>query len=297
MQYIRWDPTSKRKVLDVSCVVPMTPAATEALRAGLELDVDLELSRADPGASSLRTWLPDAPADFSGNWITCWWFMQDDSLSCNGVPCFAAATLRLPDLDGLANATAYECANGCVVAPAVGFACPEEPGGGVGWDGDGDPSTGGGQGGGEPGGPFEVEHFLEGASVCDSILANPQPCNLRIARQDEVDAVLMMLDLLPSWAKAPLLAIVQGNRFSVWSNELVDRSGRTILADMHYKPWISPTDRLHIWNPSETGLQGGFINLRLTLCHEAVHRVYPLFTHGSGIFETAESNCMSGMDL
>ncbi|MCL4864592.1 MAG: hypothetical protein KJZ47_01780, partial [Gemmatimonadales bacterium] len=77
MQYIRWDPTSKRKVLDVSCVVSMTPAATEALRAGLELDVDLELSRADPGASSLRTWLPDAPADFSGNWITCWWFMQD----------------------------------------------------------------------------------------------------------------------------------------------------------------------------------------------------------------------------
>lgn len=152
MVYLRWDRTSRRKLLEIDCVVPQRPDVRAALQAGFEAAVE-QIIRAHQAANELafRGGRPAEPvANFSSDWIICWWYTGDDSLVCNGVSCVpAAAEIRGGVIQEMSLASVYECANGCAVAPAEGmFYCS---GGGGGWVQEGDSpdeAGGGGTGGG-----------------------------------------------------------------------------------------------------------------------------------------------------
>ncbi len=203
MMYVRWAPGSNRKVLEVDCVVPMTPVVTAALRAGFEAELD-NVVRDNPGLglSSFRMARPEPVREFSGSWITCFWFEQDDSLVCNGVECLPAAQVRMDDVNEMAIGSYYECTNGCAVAPSVGFACPGGGGGGVGEGGG--PGEGGGGGGGNGGGePSDHQlpdggpaGFLEGCEVWE-----PQ-CDLAPLDSTMIELIEWAAQQLPPWARS-----------------------------------------------------------------------------------------------
>lgn len=152
MVYLRWDRGSRRKLLEIDCVVPARADVRVALQGGFEAAIE-GIVNANQGSSefAFRSERPETPeAGFSSDWIICWWYSSDDSLVCNGVSCVASsAELRVGAVDEVAIGSFYECANGCGVAPHDGtFACS---GGGGGWveEGDSPEEAGGGGGGGE----------------------------------------------------------------------------------------------------------------------------------------------------
>jgi len=295
MTYIRWEPGTKRKLLELSCVVPMTPAATAALRLGLDRELERALSRlAESAGERQLLGLPERARDFTGDWIWCVWFQQDDSLVCQGVDCWAAALLKVETLNEMALGSLYECGNGCFVAPGVGFACPDTPGGGVDV-GEGDPPAGGGTSG-VPEWIDGVDSWSDGNSQCTPS-QNDTLCILVDLRPLEDSVVRNALLLLPIWARTPLLEILDGGRFKVWRNEVPHptRPG-PLLADLHYHPELSPMAQLHLYNPSETGFLGAFERLHEILCHEAVHRVFFQYSHDSIGFSLANQQCLAGID-
>lgn len=150
MVYLRWDKGTRRKLLEVDCVVPLRPDVKLAMQSGLELAIeDVVLGNDGPVELAFRGNRPTEPvSDFSSNWIICWWYSGDDSLVCNGVNCVASsAEVRAETVDEVAIGSYYECANGCAVAPYEGlFAC--SGGGGGGMEEGGSPEEAGGGGGG-----------------------------------------------------------------------------------------------------------------------------------------------------
>lgn len=159
--HAQWHRGSKRKLLEVSCVVPMTAAVTEALKTGfaLELAAAVEAHRRSGGEAALQApqesvrrpverWGP-ATRDFSGDIIWCTYYEHGDLLICDGVPCTNEAELRWSDLNRIAMNAIFGCPNGCYVNPAVGFWCGWGGSGGVGeGGGPGEGGGGGGSGGG-----------------------------------------------------------------------------------------------------------------------------------------------------
>lgn len=131
--HVQWDRDSKRMLLEVSCVVPKSEAATEALKR--HFAADLARARAHlQGPATLTTPGSDAGAvgrdearrhprggAFSGDIIWCSYYEQGDQLICDGIPCTNEAELRWRDVDRIAADIWYECTKGCYVNRGVGF--------------------------------------------------------------------------------------------------------------------------------------------------------------------------------
>lgn len=252
---------------------------TAALRAGSEAELD-HVVRDNPGlgVSSFRMARPEPAREFSGNWITCFWFQQDDSLVCNGVDCFQSATVRSEHVDEMAIGSSCECTNGCVVAPWTGFA---RPGGGGGAGEGEDPGEGRGGGGNPPdhqapdGGPAG---FLEG---CEFLEPQGELAALDLTM---IELIEWAAQQLPPWARDLLLDALADNRIEYWTNDIYRTTSSGLpaqmLADVHFTIAADPGGRLHLH-------LSAFSNLRHILCHEMAHWYFGIAGHPSALYSHA----------
>lgn len=311
MVYLRWDRGSRRKLLEIDCVVPARADVRVALQGGFEAAIE-GVVNANQGSAELafRGERPVEPGgEFASDWIVCWWYSSDDSLVCNGVSCMASsAELRVGGVDEVAIGSFYECANGCGVAPHDGtFACS---GGGGGVETGGDPGEGGGGGGG--GGEWSpsllgAEGSILEMAVCDTQAA----CNLAPPDQAQIDSLLSVVAQLPTWARELLQSIILDSvprififptdtvvqlRFQIWTNQIPhpDDASKWIPADVHHdlSPGVDPHARFHFY------MGVGWLNakLRETLCHEAVH-VYFDYRDDTPEHAAATAACVAGTEL
>lgn len=292
MIHVQWDRDSRRKLLEVSCVVPKSEAATEALKRHFATDLE-RVAVGLPGPEALPATRAESwsimkglarsrgpQAEFTGNLIWCSYYELGDQLICAGVPCTNEAALRWSDVDRIAADIWYECANGCYVDRGIGFWCP--------WGGSGsivegeDPGENGGSGadtGNGPDGPYAG--FLDG---CEA--ANPA-CNLGSLDSTMVDLIRAAAAGLPPWAGSLILGALDdaaGSRIQYWSNDIY-KDGHKVLADVHFGFEADPGARLHLHLDA-------FSILREILCHEAAHWYYGIRGHGSELTSHIQS-CMT----
>jgi len=304
-RYIRWDGTTRRKQLEVVCVVAQSVSVMDLLSMGFPTELDQAIGRNRPGPEqAIHAWTGIEPM-WDGSVIWCANGTEMDIWICEGVPCTNGATLRAAAIDQIAANAVYECANGCLLSGSANiYECP----GGVGdidwdWGGGGDPPVGGGGGGPGGGGPSVAhdDHDDSELSYCDTT------CNLEDAHDLQIDSLIPQINQLPAWARDLLLEIiadtvkvpvVRGNdtlylrRFQVWTNTIPDPSDSTafIAADVHRNyelTGLDPRSRFH-WYMGDLWKN---VLIHRTLCHEAAH----VFGLRHGPEHTArEDACVAG---
>jgi hypothetical protein len=141
------------KVLDVTCVIPLSREASDSTKAFVRRLDHKTLEEADAGGASLLLPGGERPNNWGDDYISCLYDPWEDVVDCEGSRCTAWATLRADDFTRIANSSTFYCPNGCVIMSFSWYWC--DTGGGNGDNGDIDWGTGGGSssGGGTTGPP------------------------------------------------------------------------------------------------------------------------------------------------
>jgi len=155
-RYVRWDRTSKKKELEISCVVPLTEeGGDQAKTFARRLDLVMVPSSDTSGLASIRVLDGPSSPEWNGDDIDCyWWQGSPGQVTCEGgVVCEEWALLRA-EFDQYANLNVYTCPNGCeVYRHPWAYWCPSA-GGDVSYEDDwSSGGSGGSSGGGGTNGP------------------------------------------------------------------------------------------------------------------------------------------------
>ncbi len=150
-EYVRWDKSSRRKQLEVSCVLPFNKEAVDRAKAFLrQLDHRQIQFPTAPGALGLIVWEDTVRPRWNGDPIDCWrWNNDPGTVYCEGQACSEAFALKA-GWNQLANMDLYYCPNGCqVYASPWSYWCDGGGGGGGSgpvygdeWEGSGSSSGG-----------------------------------------------------------------------------------------------------------------------------------------------------------
>jgi len=141
-RYARWDPASKQKLLEATCVVPLTHdadvAATSFFKTWSPTSDHEKLAALGSSGALFTAW--------TGQWVQCYYYPSTDDITCDegNVYCMLWALSRSPARGASftvararASATSpagspltstYACDNECSIVDFNGYVCPSTGG-------------------------------------------------------------------------------------------------------------------------------------------------------------------------
>ena len=124
-RYVRWDRGTRRKLLEVLCVMPVSAEGSSQTRHFLdELDHRNIRGQANGHSTALLRQDFNGESVWDGSYVMCYYDPNWDLVECEGQTCSPYQMLRADDLGRLANSSVYYCPNGCSVTDFTWYICP-----------------------------------------------------------------------------------------------------------------------------------------------------------------------------
>lgn len=281
VRFVDWDKATKRRLTDVTCVLPLNERSPKDLRIDFRQELEVALASRDrEGEPMLRGWGDSEAKAWYGETVWCFNITNSSgqivAIECDGYECPPSPMLRMADDGQQVYDYVFNCPNGCDVnTSTMQYDC----GGGA--YGSAEQGAGGGTSGGD-GSVWHYSHVQEDGAptICD---LRPLNCTLDSLSTSQRAALQAVLAQLPAWARVVIEKIVNDStapdRVQVWADSIYDvgpgcpSPGCLREADVHgaISPANDPPNG--VFNPSSLlHLHvSAFNNLRNVVCHEAVH--------------------------